>query len=55
MSIRLTNPVFLAKVVSYERLAHASKDVWIREYELFPDHYEIEEWEHHKSKSMKYL
>lgn len=48
MSFRLTNPIFKAKVISYERLAHSPKDVWFKEYELFPDHYEIEEWKNHK-------
>lgn len=48
MSILLTNPIFKAKVVSYERLAYSPKGVWFREYELFPDYYELEEWEDHK-------
>ena len=48
MSMILTNPIFTAKVVSYERLAYSPKDVWFREYELFPDKYSLEEWRQHK-------
>lgn len=44
MSYTLTNPVFKAKVVSYERLAHNPK-VWFKEYELFPDKYSLDEWQ----------
>ena len=28
MTMILTNPIFTAKVVSYERLAHSPKGVW---------------------------
>ena len=41
MSMILTNPIFIAKVVSYDRLAYSPKDVWFREYELFPDKYSL--------------
>lgn len=48
MTMKVTNPIFTAKVVSYERLAHSPKGVWFKEYELFPDKYDLEEWRQHK-------
>ena len=45
MTMTLTNPVFKAKVVSYERLAYSPKGVWFREYELFPDKYSLDMWQ----------
>lgn len=50
MSYTLTNPIFPAKVVSYERLAYSPKGVWFREYELFPTRYALDEWELAKNK-----
>ena len=41
--MKLTNPIFTAKVVAYERLAYNTK-VWFKEYELFPDKYSLDEW-----------
>ena len=49
MTMTLTNPIFTAKVVAYERLAHSPKGVWFKEYELFPDKYELEEWRQHNN------
>lgn len=41
--MKLTNPIFTAKVVAYERLAYNPK-VWFKEYELFPDKHSLDEW-----------
>ena len=51
MSILLTNPVFKAKVVSYERLAYSPKGIWFKEYELFPDKYSLDEWQQKQNKN----
>ena len=48
----LTNPIFTAKVVSYERLAHSPKGIWFNEYELFPDKYDLEEWRQKQSEEL---
>lgn len=49
MSYILTNPIFTAKVVAYERLAYNPK-VWFKEYELFPDRYSLKEWMQRQNK-----
>lgn len=49
MSFTLTDSVFKAKVVAYERLAYNSK-VWFKEYELFPDKYSLDEWVQRQNK-----
>lgn len=51
MSFILTNPVFKAKVVAYERLAYNPK-VWFKEYELFPDKYSLDEWMQRQNKEI---
>lgn len=38
-----TNPIFKTKVLTYERLAFRTDDVWFREYHLFASEAEIEE------------
>lgn len=38
-----TNPIIKTKILTYERLAWQTKDVWFREYQLFASKYEIEE------------
>lgn len=43
MGYTLTNPIFTAKVVAYERLAYYPK-AWFKEYEFFPDKYSLDEW-----------
>lgn len=44
------NPIFKTKVLTYERLAWKTKDVWFREYHLFASKSEIEEdLEHYKN------
>ena len=37
------NPIFKTKVLTYERLAWKTEDVWFREYRLFASEEEIEE------------
>ena len=47
--VKLTNPIFTAKVVAYERLAYNQK-VWFKEYELFPDKHSLDEWVQRQNK-----
>ena len=39
-----TNPIIKTKILTYERLAWQTKDVWFREYKLFESDYQIRKY-----------